>query len=97
MKTLSIQEAAKLFGVHQDTLRNWEDEGLIKPLRVGKRADRKYTQEVIDEIIHKGLARPLADLDSALNKKADEKITLAELKTFLWKSADILRGENRQR
>ena len=93
MKTLSIQEAAKLFGVHQDTLRNWEDEGLIKPLRVGKRADRKYTQEVIDEIIHKGLARPLADLDSALNKKADEKITLAELKTFLWKSADILRGK----
>ena len=83
-KPLSIKEAAKLLGVNEDTLRNWEDQGLIKPLRVGKRGDRKYTSELINEIVEKGLAKPLENSD---------RITLNDLKSFLWKSADILRGK----
>jgi len=87
---LSISEVSSIFGIHQDTLRNWEKKGLITPLRVGPRKDRKYKPEDIERIandksIVKDLGVPLTD-DSG-------KMNLAQLKTFLWKSADILRGK----
>ena len=91
-KTYSIKEAAKILNVNEDTLRNWEDKGLIKPLRVGVRKDRKYTDEVLSSIVRQGLAAPIIDL----NKDApdqDKEITLSKLETFLWRSADILRGK----
>lgn len=91
-KNYSIKQAAKILNVHEDTLRNWEEQGLIKPLRVGKRQDRKYTDEILSQIVKQGLAAPFTDLNSDLeeNKKT---LTLAQLETFLWKSADILRGK----
>lgn len=83
-KLLSISEAADLLSVNQDTLRNWEKDGKITPLRVGPRKDRKYRPEDIEKIIDdKGV---LESLDS-------DKMTLAQLKQFLWRSADILRGK----
>lgn len=91
-KTYAIKKAAQLLNVHEDTLRNWEDQGLIKPLRVGKRQDRKYTDEIISEIVRKGLATPVVDLTKDLDENKNT-ITLPQLETFLWKSADILRGK----
>lgn len=91
-KSYSIKQAAQYLGVHEDTLRNWEEEGLIKPLRVGKRGDRKYTPEVINDIIAQNLAHPVANLDKSAPKKVNIS-NLDELKAFLWKSADILRGK----
>ncbi len=88
----SIKQAAKLLGVNEDTLRNWEEKGLIKPLRVGIRQDRKFTQDIINEIIEKGLAHPILSLDKDAPEKK-EKMKLPELQAFLWKSADILRGK----
>ncbi len=87
---LSISEVSSIFGIHQDTLRNWEKKGLITPLRVGPRKDRKYKPEDIERIandrsIVKDLGVPLTD-DSG-------KMNLTQLKQFLWKSADILRGK----
>ena len=83
-KLLNISEAAELIGVNQDTLRNWEKNGRIKPLRVGPRKDRRYRPEDIEKIIDdKGILKGLGD----------DKMTLAQLKQFLWRSADILRGK----
>lgn len=87
---LSIGQVSKIFGIHQDTLRNWEKKGLITPLRVGPRKDRKYKPEDIERIandksIVKDLGAPLTD-DSG-------KMNLTQLKQFLWRSADILRGK----
>ncbi len=87
---LSIGEVAKLFGIHRDTLRNWEKRGLIKPLKVGPRGDRKYRPEDIERIsndksIIKGFDTPLTDDEGKMN--------LTQLKQFLWRSADILRGK----
>ncbi|MDP2629837.1 MAG: type I restriction-modification system subunit M [Candidatus Uhrbacteria bacterium] len=82
-KFLSISQVADMFEIHADTLRNWEKEGRITPLRVGPRRDRKYRPEDIEKIIDsEGLLLP-----------DDDKMTLAQLKQFLWKSADILRGK----
>jgi len=76
-KLLSITQVSDIFGVHPDTLRNWEKDGILVPLRVGKRQDRRYRPEDIEAITH----------------KMGSKLTLQQLEQFLWKSADILRGQ----
>ncbi len=39
---LSATDAAKLLGVHPNTVRRWSDDGLIRAYRVGKRLDRRF-------------------------------------------------------
>jgi len=74
---LTISQVAEIFSIHQDTLRNWEKDGILVPLRVGKRGDRKYRPQDIETIVD----------------KMGSKLTLPQLESFLWKSADILRGK----
>lgn len=74
---LSISQVAEIFSIHQDTLRNWEKEGILVPLRVGNRGDRKYRPQDIEAIVD----------------RMGSKLTLPQLESFLWKSADILRGK----
>jgi len=74
---LSISQVAEIFSIHQDTLRNWEKEGMLVPLRVGPRKDRKYRPQDIETIVD----------------KMGSRLTLPQLESFLWKSADILRGK----
>lgn len=50
-KLYTIKQASEHLAVHPDTLRNWERKGHIKPLRIGPRKDRRYTQEMIDKIL----------------------------------------------
>ncbi|EKE19669.1 MAG: hypothetical protein ACD_8C00124G0018 [uncultured bacterium] len=76
-KNYTIKEISEEFNIHQDTLRNWEKNGIIVPLRVGDRKDRRYTEKHV-EIIKAQLGN---------------KLTLSQLEKFLWKSADILRGK----
>ncbi len=75
-KMLSIGQVADVFAIHPDTLRNWEKEGILVPMRVGKRGDRKYRPQDIQTIID----------------RMGSKLTLPQLEQFLWKSADILRA-----
>jgi len=74
---LSIGQVAEIFSIHQDTLRNWEKDGTLVPLRIGPRKDRKYRPQDIQAIVD----------------KVGSKLTLPQLEAFLWKSADILRGK----
>lgn len=74
---LSIGQVSDLFGIHADTLRNWEKQGLLVPLRVGPRKDRKYRPQDV----------------KAIMDKMGSKLTLNQLEQLLWKSADILRGK----
>ncbi len=74
---LSIGEVAELFKIHPDTLRNWEKSGVLVPLRVGPRKDRKYRKQDIEVIV----------------EKMGSQLSLQQLEQFLWKSADILRGK----
>lgn len=46
-KLISLNEATKILSVHANTLRNWEKAGLILPVRIGRRRDRRYTLESI--------------------------------------------------
>ena len=49
---LTIGSAAKLLNVHPNTLRNWEKEGFIKVIRIGKRGDRRYRKDLIWKIMY---------------------------------------------
>jgi len=92
MKTYTIGEVAERFGIHKDTLRNWEKDGLVIPDRIGSRGDRVYTDSHIATIIDKKLAQSVVALEETASTDTD-KMDLTQLKTFLWKSADILRGK----
>lgn len=87
---LSIGEVAELFAIDKDTLRNWEKKGLITPLRVGPRKDRKFRPEDIEKIA--GDKSIVKDLGASLSGNGG-KMNLTQLKQFLWRSADILRGK----
>lgn len=52
-KLLTIREAAKILNIHPNTLRNWEEKGLIKPYRLGVRRDRRYTYSEVVKMISK--------------------------------------------
>jgi len=54
-RLLSISEASKELGLHPDTLRRLEKKGLLQPIRIGTRKDRRYRQEDIQKIINQGI------------------------------------------
>jgi excisionase family DNA binding protein len=39
---LRVSEASKLLGVHANTLRNWDTQNILKPVRIGPRKERRY-------------------------------------------------------
>lgn len=47
----AIQEVAELLGVHQQTLRRWDNEGKLKAIRIGRVGHRKYKKEDIERLI----------------------------------------------
>ena len=53
--TMRISQAADLLGVTPTTLRRWEEKGLIKPLRIGPRGDRRYKKQDILLILEEGI------------------------------------------
>jgi predicted site-specific integrase-resolvase len=66
-KIISIGQAAKLLGVHVQTLRNWEKSGKLKPDSISPGGTRRYNQEKILQLTGKELP----------NIEKDKRITLA--------------------
>jgi excisionase family DNA binding protein len=50
---LTIGEASWLLHVHNNTLRRWNEQGLIKAYRIGARGDRRFKKEDIDALLLK--------------------------------------------
>lgn len=51
---LTLEEAGKILKVHPGTLRRWDNEGLLKAVRIGSRrgiGDRRYRKEDIENYI----------------------------------------------
>lgn len=49
---LTLQEACKLLKKHPNTLRKWDEKGILKAVRIGLRGDRMYKKEDIIVIIN---------------------------------------------
>jgi len=53
MELLTISKAAKKLGVHPNSLRNWEKQGLIKPVRLPG-GQRRYSMDELNRLISSG-------------------------------------------
>ena len=56
---LTLSEAADLLKCHPNTLRNWDNEGLLEAVRIGERGDRKYRRKDLEKLITKN--KPVDD------------------------------------
>ncbi|TDA68033.1 MAG: IS607 family transposase [Clostridia bacterium] len=53
MELLTISKAAKRLGVHPNSLRNWEKQGLIKPVRLPG-GQRRYSMDDLNRLLGSG-------------------------------------------
>lgn len=52
---LKISEVSQILGVIPLTLRKWDKQGKLVPIRIGKRRDRRYKREDILKIYKEGI------------------------------------------
>ena len=50
---LTLQETAKILKVHPNTLRHWDNKGILKAIRIGIKKVRRYRKEDIEIFINK--------------------------------------------
>lgn len=50
---LTLKEACEILKVHPNTLRQWDEKGILKAVRFGQRRDRRYKKEDILRLIDK--------------------------------------------
>ena len=48
---LTMKQVCELLNVHPNTLRNWDNKGVLKAIRFGTRKDRRYRKEDILKLI----------------------------------------------
>ncbi len=44
---LTVREVARLLNVHINTVRRWNEKGMLKAYRIGPRGDRRFSREDI--------------------------------------------------
>lgn len=50
---LTIKQASELLNCHPNTLRLWEERGIVKALRIGNRKDRRFVKQDILNLLNK--------------------------------------------
>jgi len=50
---LTLKQACEFLNCHPNTLRNWDNQDILKAIRCGKRGDRRYKKEDILKLIKK--------------------------------------------
>jgi len=48
---LTVTDVAQLLGLHPNTVRRWNQKGILKSYRIGPRGDRRFRREDIDDFI----------------------------------------------
>lgn len=49
---LTLQEAADILKCHPNTLRQWDNKGILVAVRFGERRDRRYRKEDIMKLLN---------------------------------------------
>lgn len=50
---LTLKQVSELLKVHPNTLRNWDKNGTLKPIRIGERKLRRYKKEDVKNFVEK--------------------------------------------
>jgi excisionase family DNA binding protein len=48
---LTVRDVARMLNIHNNTVRRWSDQGLIKTYRITRRGDRRFRQKDITEFL----------------------------------------------
>jgi excisionase family DNA binding protein len=48
---LTLKQVSDLLSVHPNTLRNWDKNGTLKPIRIGERKIRRYKKEDVKKFL----------------------------------------------
>ncbi len=48
---LTLQQASELLNCHPNTLRNWDNKGIIKAIRFGSRGDRRFKKSDVLKLL----------------------------------------------
>lgn len=48
---LTLKQACEVLNCHPNTLRNWDNRGILTAIRFGKRGDRRYRKEDILKLL----------------------------------------------
>lgn len=48
---LTVREVAQLLHIHNNTVRRWSDEGLLKTYRISRRGDRRFKREDVNRFL----------------------------------------------
>jgi len=49
---LTLKQACEVLNCHSNTLRNWDNQGILKAIRFGKRGDRRYYKKDILRVLN---------------------------------------------
>ncbi len=89
-KLLTIKQVSEIFGVHPNTIRNWDRTGKLTAVRIGSRQDRRYECGVVRELYEQehGVTPPPptpADPEPYENGKyvLDSKLSVSKIKLRL--------------
>jgi excisionase family DNA binding protein len=52
-RMLTTTEAARYLGVHPNTIRRWEAQGILPCYRLGSRGDRRFLRDEVDRFLGK--------------------------------------------
>lgn len=50
---ITLKEASRILKVHRNTLRQWDEKGILKAIRFGQRKDRRYKKEDIFKLLNR--------------------------------------------
>ena len=50
---LTLKEAADLLRCHPNTLRNWDNKGILAAIRLGPRGDRRYRKRDVSNLMNR--------------------------------------------
>jgi excisionase family DNA binding protein len=48
---LTVKEVARMLHVHDNTVRRWSNEGMIKVYRISSRGDRRFKREDVEDFL----------------------------------------------
>ena len=50
-RLLTVSEVARMLHVHANSVRRWADEGLLPAYRIGRRGDRRFSEEAVEHFL----------------------------------------------
>lgn len=50
---LTLSEVSRMLKVHPNTLRSWDEKGILRAVRFGIRGDRRYKKSEVEKLLNK--------------------------------------------